>query len=106
MKVIQVVLLCAVAVLAACAAPMQKPGKPEFMVVGLDNKATWDGDGKLQLTAPGKDLVAIVDIGTDPANPKIVTTLSLANSIFGPPTNLAITPNGQLALVACATGLR
>ena len=22
------------------------------------------------------------------------------NSIFGPPTNLAITPNGQLALVA------
>ena len=100
MKVIQIALLCAVAVLAACAAPMQKPGKPEFMVVGLDNKATWDGDGKLQMTAPGKDLVAIVDIGTDPANPKVVTTLPLANSIFGPPTNLAITPNGQLALVA------
>jgi DNA-binding beta-propeller fold protein YncE len=100
MKVIQVALLCAVAALAACAAPMQKPGKPEFMVVGLDNKATWDVDGKLQMTAPGKDLVAIVDIGTDPANPKVVTTLPLANSIFGPPTNLAITPNGQLALVA------
>ena len=100
MKIIQVALLCTVAVLTACAAPMQKPGKPEFMVVGLDNKATWDGDGKLQMTAPGKDLVAIVDIGTDPANPKVVTTLPLANSIFGPPTNLAITPNGQLALVA------
>jgi DNA-binding beta-propeller fold protein YncE len=100
MKVIQVALLCAVAVLAACAAPMQTPGKPEFMVVGLDNKANWDGDGKLQMTAPGKDLVAIVDIGTDPANPKVVVTLPLANSVFGPPTNLAITPNGQLALVA------
>ena len=99
MKIIQVALLCAVTVLAACAAPTS-PGKPEFMVVGLDNKATWDGDGKLQMTAPGKDLVAIVDIGTDPANPKVVTTLPLANSIFGPPTNLAITPNGQLALVA------
>jgi DNA-binding beta-propeller fold protein YncE len=70
------------------------------MVVGLDNKATWGEDGKLQMTAPGKDLVAIVDIGTDPANPKVVTTLPLTNSIFGPPTNLAITPNGQLALVA------
>jgi DNA-binding beta-propeller fold protein YncE len=100
MKVIQVALLCAAAVLAACAAPMQTPGKPEFMVVGLDNKATWGEDGKLQMTAPGKDLVAIVDIGTDPANPKVVTTLPLTNSIFGPPTNLAITPNGQLALVA------
>jgi DNA-binding beta-propeller fold protein YncE len=100
MKVIQVALLSAVAVLAACAAPMQAPGKPEFMVVGLDNKATWGADGKLQMTAPGKDLVAIVDIGTDPANPKVVTTLPLTNSIFGPPTNLAITPNGQLALVA------
>jgi len=100
MRVIQVALLSAVAVLAACAAPMQTPGKPEFMVVGLDNKATWGEDGKLQMTAPGKDLVAIVDIGTDPANPKVVTTLPLANSIFGPPTNLAITPNGQLALVA------
>lgn len=41
-----------------------------------------------------------VDIGTDPANPKIVANLPLMNSVFGPPTNLAITPNGQLALVA------
>ena len=44
--------------------------------------------------------MTIVDIGTDPANPKIVANLPLMNSIFGPPTNLAITPNGQLALVA------
>jgi DNA-binding beta-propeller fold protein YncE len=93
-------ILLAAALLAACAAPSQAPGKPEFMVVGIDNKATWDADGKLQMTAPGKDLVAIVDIGTDPAHPKVVTTLPLANSVFGPPTNLAITPNGQLALVA------
>ena len=54
----------------------------------------------MQNLAPGKDAVTIVDIGTDPANPKIVASLPLMNSIFGPPTNLAITPNGQLALVA------
>ena len=44
--------------------------------------------------------MTIVDIGTDPASPKIVGSLPLMNSIFGPPTNLAITPNGQLGLVA------
>jgi DNA-binding beta-propeller fold protein YncE len=75
-------------------------GKPEYMVVGIDNKVTWGPDGKLQLLPPGRDSVTIVDIGSDPANPKIVASLPLMNSIFGPPTNLAITPNGQLGLVA------
>ncbi len=92
-------LLGAAALLAACAAPTQ-PGKPEYMVVGIDSKTTWGADGKVQFTAPGKDAVTIVDIGTDPANPKIVASLPLMNTILGPPTNLAITPNGQLALVA------
>ena len=94
-------LIVASALLAACAgtAPMHG-GKPEYMLVGIDNKVTWDEAGKLQLLPPGKDAVTIVDIGTDPANPKIVASLPLMNSIFGPPTNLAITPNGELALVA------
>jgi DNA-binding beta-propeller fold protein YncE len=95
--------LIAAALLAAagCATTGQTgPGKPEYMVVGIDNKATWGEDGKVQNLAPGKDAVTIVDIGTDPANPKIVASLPLMNSVFGPPTNLAITPNGQLALVA------
>ena len=94
-------LLCAMATLAACATmESAAPGKPEYMVVGIDNKVTWGSDGKIQFSAPGKDAVTIVDIGTNPANPKIVANLPLMNSIFGPPTNLSITPNGQLALVA------
>ncbi|UCG98241.1 MAG: beta-propeller fold lactonase family protein [Burkholderiales bacterium] len=95
--------LIAAALLAVsgCAITGQSgPGQPEYMVVGIDNKVTWGDDGKVQNLAPGKDAVTIVDIGTDPANPKIVASLPLMNSIFGPPTNLAITPNGQLALVA------
>ena len=76
------------------------PGKAEYMLVGIDNKVAWGDDGKLQNLAPGSDTVTIVDIGTEPANPKIVASLPLMNSVFGPPTNLAITPNGQLALVA------
>jgi DNA-binding beta-propeller fold protein YncE len=50
--------------------------------------------------APGKDTVSIVDIGTDPLAPRIIVSLPLMNSIFGPPTNLAITPDQTLALVA------
>jgi DNA-binding beta-propeller fold protein YncE len=87
--------------MAGCTTPgSTASGKPEPMVVGIDNKVTWGDDGKVQNLAPGKDSVTIVDIGTDPANPRIVANLPLMNSIFGPPTNLAITPNGQLALVA------
>ena len=95
--------LIAAALLAAtgCTTTGQAgPGKAEYMVVGIDNKVMWGDDGKLQNLAPGTDTVTIVDIGTDPANPRVVTNLPLMNSIFGPPTNLAITPNGQLALVA------
>lgn len=94
-------LLTAAALLAACAtdSPVAS-GKPEYMVVGIDNKITWGEDGKPQFLPPGKDAVTIVDIGSDPANPRIVANLPLMNSIFGPPTNLAITPNGQIALVA------
>lgn len=51
------------------------------------------------LPEPGKDEVVIVDI-KDREAPKIVASLPLMNSVIGPPTNLAITPNDALALVA------
>ena len=51
------------------------------------------------LSPPGKDTVTIVSIH-DAAHPKIVASLPLENSIIGPPTNLAITPDNKLALVA------
>lgn len=90
------------ALLAACstAAPPAASGKPEFMLVGVDNKAVFADDGVLTNIAPGKDAVTIVDIGSNPAQPRIVASLPLMNSIFGPPTNLAVTPDGTLGLVA------
>jgi DNA-binding beta-propeller fold protein YncE len=71
----------------------------QFMIIGNDEKVTWDDAGKRLLTGPGKDTISIVDIST-PESPRIVTNLPLTNSIFGPPVNLAITPDGRLALVA------
>jgi len=72
----------------------------ELMIVANDEKVTWDESGKLVIMPPGKDSIVVVDIGKSRENPRIVATLPLMNSIFGPPTNLAITPDERLALVA------
>jgi DNA-binding beta-propeller fold protein YncE len=90
----------ATALLAACSTAAPSSGKPEFMLVGVDTKVVIADDGNYTFLPPGKDVVTIVDIGTDPAHPRIVGSLPLMNSIFGPPTNLAVTPDGTLGLVA------
>lgn len=70
-----------------------------FMIVGNDEKTTWDADGKVVLSAAGKDSVLIVDLA-NPESPKIVATLPLKNSVVGPPVNVDIDPTGAIALVA------
>ena len=89
-----------VAAITACAGMSPSPGKRELMVVGNDEKVRFNDAGTFDFSAPGKDTVSIVDIGTDPLAPKIIANLPLMNSIFGPPVNLAITPDESLALVA------
>src|SRR4030095_16685757 len=89
-----------VATFAACAVMGQTPGKRELMVGGNEEKVSINDAGVFVYGAPGKDTISIIDIGTDPLAPRIVVSLPLLNSIFGPPTNLAITPDQSLALVA------
>jgi DNA-binding beta-propeller fold protein YncE len=74
------------------------PANAQLMIIGNDEKVTYDA-GKQSFLGPGKDTVSIVDIST-PESPRIITNLPLTNSLFGPPTNLAITPDGRLAIVA------
>jgi len=88
------------AVLAGCAGMEPSGGKRELMIVGNDEKVSWDEAGKQLFLPPGKDTVSVIDIGTDPLAPRILASLPLMNSIFGPPVNLAITPDEGLALVA------
>ena len=71
----------------------------QFLVIGDDNKLHWDDAGKPVFTEPGKDEVVIVDIKNREL-PAIVATLPLMNTVIGPPTNLAVTPDESLALVA------
>jgi DNA-binding beta-propeller fold protein YncE len=70
----------------------------QLMIVGNDQKPHFD-DGKNTMGEGGHDTLSVIDI-SKPATPRIVATIPLDNSIIGPPTNLAITPKGDLALVA------
>jgi DNA-binding beta-propeller fold protein YncE len=68
------------------------------ILIGLDEKITYDANGQVN-GAPGRDAVLIMDV-SNPAKPKIRASLPLMNSLLGPPTNLQITADGKLGLVA------
>jgi DNA-binding beta-propeller fold protein YncE len=68
------------------------------ILIGLDQKITYDVTGQVN-GPPGKDAVLVMDV-SNPAKPKIRASLKLMNSLLGPPTNLQITPDGKLGLVA------
>lgn len=68
------------------------------MLIGLDSKITYGPEGQTN-GGPANDAVLVVDI-SDPAKPRIRASLPLTNSLLGPPTNLQITPDGKLGLVA------
>lgn len=70
-----------------------------FLIIGNDEKIVWDDEGKPVLSPPGKDSVVIVDVAT-PEEPKVVVSLPLENTVVGPPVNMAISPKGDIALVA------
>lgn len=76
-----------------------QPVPAALMITGNDEKVTFDDAGVLKFSAPGSDTISVVDI-SNAESPKIIANLPLMNSIFGPPTNLAITPDERLAIVA------
>jgi YVTN family beta-propeller protein len=96
-------LLALALALSACATESQmaqsQMTKPQMMIVGNDQKVVFDAEGNRKFVAPGKDSISVVDISS-PESPRIVANFPLMNSIFGPPTNLAITSDERLAIVA------
>jgi DNA-binding beta-propeller fold protein YncE len=90
----------AVALLVFSAIPGAHAEK-SFLLNGIDTKVDFSMPGKIQFVEPGIDLVNIMDI-SDPARPRTVANLPISNSVFGPPTNLQVTPDEKLALIASA----
>ena len=87
------------AILLGGIGPLGSASAKPFMIVGLDEKVSWDDDGKQVLAPAGKDQVLIVDLA-NPEDPKIIASLPLKNSVVGPPVNVDIDPTGTVALVA------
>ena len=68
------------------------------VLIGLDSKVVYTADGQGNVK-PGADAVLVMDI-SQPAHPRIRASLPLVNSLLGPPTNLQITPDGRVGIVA------
>jgi DNA-binding beta-propeller fold protein YncE len=90
---------CGAAIAALTASLPATAVRAQLLIVGNDEKVAFDDDGKQVRHPPGKDTVSILDIH-DRTQPKIIANLPMINSIVGPPTNLAITHDQRLALVA------
>jgi DNA-binding beta-propeller fold protein YncE len=92
--VVSILLLMVVAMTGAVQA--------EWMIAGCEEKMTWNEQGE-QLFFPdaaAKDTVCLIDISGNRLSPKIVATLPLANSVYGPPTNMVITPDEKMAFIS------
>ena len=68
------------------------------MIVGIDEKVTWDDDGKTVLAAPGKDRPDRRSRQSRRSR-RSWPACRLKNSVVGPPVNLDIDPTGSVALV-------
>ncbi len=90
-----------VAALAMCLVLSVAHAGKSYLLNGLDSKVGFNDSGAALFLAPGVDLINIMDI-SDPAHPRVVANLPLSNSLFGPPTNLQVTPDEKLALVSSA----
>jgi hypothetical protein len=93
---------CAFALAAALVLFGSSPASAQVVIVGNDNKARLK-DGQLAIDPAGEQSLSVIDVSAGGA--KLRATLAVPNSIFGPPTNLQVTPNDKLALVAEAVVL-
>jgi DNA-binding beta-propeller fold protein YncE len=75
------------------------PAAAEFAVSANDGKVKLI-DGVATTVKDGKDTVSIIDLSANP--PKIVAEFEVAASVAGPPTSVAISPKGDIALVTAA----
>jgi DNA-binding beta-propeller fold protein YncE len=73
-------------------------GGTQHILVGLDETSSF-GDAGQTYSQPGNDSLLVLDT-SNPAHPTFTTPIPMSNSVYGPPVNLQITPDGSLGLVA------
>ena len=82
-----------------CAAFLCTPAmaSTDQLLIGLDETSFFGPNGE-DWHAQGPDSVLVLN-ASDPAHPQIQTQIHMVNSVWGPPVNLQITPDGHLGLV-------
>ncbi len=87
-----------VTLLAGVAGCVLTPAFGQTLIVGNDEKNGIENHKPI-VREPGHDTLSVIDL-SNPGAPRISATIPLMNSVVGPPTNLAIVPSGDIALVA------
>jgi len=72
--------------------------RAQLILSGNENKVDLNTGAIRVIPATAPDSVSILDFSTFP--PKMLTVENVPNTVVGPPSNIAITPDGSLALVA------
>jgi YVTN family beta-propeller protein len=70
----------------------------QLVVSGNENKVDLTSGAIRVVSHAGPDSVSILDFSTFP--PQVATIENVPNTVIGPPSNLAITPDRRLALIA------
>ncbi len=91
--------------LAACAELPSAASKRELIIIGIDEKQSYNDKGLAVMSLGGKDSLLVMNVGADPLKPTIVGSLPLPNTISGPPVNLAVSPDQSIALLANSTNV-
>lgn len=69
-----------------------------WVISGNETKIDLTGGAPRRVAADGPDSLTLMDFSAFP--PRVTHVLEVPNSVIGPPSNVAITPDGTLALVA------
>jgi len=89
------ILLCVGALLWCAAAAADATA--QIVITANDGNARV-ADGQIKVIADGPNTISILDTTTMP--PRITTVEGVVNSLYGPPTNIGVTPDERLALVS------
>lgn len=70
----------------------------QIVLSGNENKIDLDPGAPTVVQSPAPDSLSILDFSEFP--PRVTHIDNLSNTVIGPPSNIAITPDGKLALIA------
>src|SRR5262245_14972377 len=88
-------------VVAALVAGTERPADAQVAVSANENKVTLVDGVTTTVRNPPADTVTVIDMSGP--RPKIVGDVRAPTSVVGPPSSVAISPDGALALVTAAT---